>query len=182
MNVRLAPVCAIFFITLAIGAAPVSASLIWEFGYTDEVNGFSGTGSFTLGATSSTNISDVLAFSYSGTCAGLQCDFDLSSLEAAVWEIDSNWNFTSFTIAAASFRPDPFEVFQLAIFGDRMQSSCRTINRPVCNGLSFDGSGQLFYGAGAFLSPVHEAVPVPAAAWLFGSALLGLAAVKRRKA
>jgi hypothetical protein len=27
-----------------------------------------------------------------------------------------------------------------------------------------------------------SAVPVPAAAWLFGSALLGLGAVKRRKA
>jgi hypothetical protein len=38
------------------------------------------------------------------------------------------------------------------------------------------------FQSGGSISPVLSEVPVPAAAWLFGSALLGLAGIKRKRA
>jgi hypothetical protein len=58
---------------------------------------------------------------------------------------------------------------------------------PIALTFNADGTGSVFADAGALgtasgpLDWTITAVPVPAAAWLFGSALLGLAGIKRRK-
>jgi hypothetical protein len=59
------------------------------------------------------------------------------------------------------------------------------VNIPISLDFAGDGTGTLLADAGALGTSTGvfdvAAIPVPAAAWLFGSALLGLAGIKRRK-
>ena len=60
----------------------------------------------------------------------------------------------------------------------------RTVNLSGVNFISLTGQGGLTQATLAGLNDVSAVseVPVPAAAWLFGSALLGLAGAKRKRA
>jgi hypothetical protein len=176
MDIRLCPIAAIFLLTFAIGAAPVRASLMWEFGYVGEVDGFAGTGFIEFATSSSVSTSDVASFSYSGTCAGHDCDFGLSDLRIAVWTIDDNWEMVELNVLAFARSLPDFGLEMSHIF---FQTTCFS-DGTACNGSGFDDRVSLYESEDAYLSPVH--VPTPATLTLFGVGLMGFGISRRKRA
>ena len=77
---------------------------------------------------------------------------------------------------------------KLAVFGTGATSGLRVFavydfdNETFLAFTSDAAGGSTQVGNGTFVNPGSAVVPVPAAAWLFGSGLLGLVGVARRKA
>jgi hypothetical protein len=88
-----------------------------------------------------------------------------------------------------------FTVFgQNVLAGDIFQSSYNSFSQSCSNGITYAGAGRRFLNEACVgpitltvtdpitVGPGGPVVPVPAAGWLLGSGLLGLAGVARRRA
>jgi len=100
-----------------------------------------------------------------------------------VWVQDFNYDFTltegQIAVALSFDWSTNYDIPVLAIF------SC---DAGVCSGQAlpmaagpFPGNEPLWTGTGSITQGAPAAVPVPAAVWLFGSGLVGLAGIARRR-
>ena len=104
----------------------------------------------------------------------IEKDFEVSGLP-------TTFSITRTVVEGAKFRVDAFIRSSSQLYSGGFDpsrnmladlSNTGVLSLDVPEGVTFTSE------SGSFLT----AVPIPAAAWLFGSALLGLVAVKRRKA
>ena len=140
------------------GTLTAGQVLLGGFCFTDDASGLPPT-SGTCGALSAVPILTTGSTTYDGTIAPPGSTFE---------QVGTTFDGTVGDLNILTFSP--------------------TFNAYIPITLSFDGTGTggVFADAGALGTAFGEftvvgEVPVPAAAWLFGSALLGLAGIKRRK-
>ncbi len=127
--------------------------------------GFSDTWNFLLTdpATAGTSATNVYL-----TIAG--ADYNrITNFAGTLSDGSSTWSLTP-TVSAIDLPPANTGIVQLLAFGG-------TLN-PGAYSLTFSGNAQgaASYGGNIVVAPV----PLPAAAWLFGSALMGMVAIGRR--
>ena len=91
----------VVLIAAGLFTASANASLIWEFGFEGDVDGYSGAGTFELGGVSS-DTSDLLQFSFSGIWGDIECELGLEHVETLErrWNLNSEWQFTDIFIGA----------------------------------------------------------------------------------
>lgn len=168
------PVAIVFMGIAVVGLAPRSAnaSLMWEFGFSDRVNDFEGTGSFTLGGP--TDADGLAAFEFSGVCGqnasniDNPCSFGLADLGNTEWILNDDWTFETLNIEASINSG----MFVLDLELNDLLLDCFESGGDSCNGSSFDFRESAF-GDGAFLTPIHD-VPEPSTVALFALGLLAL--------
>ena len=161
---------------------PARATLMWEFGFNGRLNNFEGTGSFTLGG--STTADGLVAFEFSGVCGTAQvgddniCDFDINDVIASSWTLSGDWTFDDLMMRARSsvMSSTGSWFFDLSFERSFVRLTCRDVNVREDRNLFryFDVRGDSI-GGGAFLRPIHI-VSEPPTRWLFSLGLLALAA------
>lgn len=109
---------------------------------------------------------------FSGTTSVALLDFDFSPLNPN----PLLWNLGSFTLSLTSMTVDAQSATQLLLTGTGTLAGAGFDPTPAT--LSWTGNGP---GSMYSWSATVSAVPVPAAVWLFGSGLLGLIGMARRK-
>ncbi|MGB5259579.1 MAG: VPLPA-CTERM sorting domain-containing protein [Gammaproteobacteria bacterium] len=134
---------------------------------------------FQTQTTSTSNIDDVWRFAYDAKIGNLEAD---SSAFAYVQLLDSAGNDKAFVTNDSTNLPDTWGRYFLdldlsqygAVSGD-------TVNFGfVATSTDYNGSA-VFYDNLEFFQAEVEVIPVPAAVWLFGSGLVGLVGVARRR-
>lgn len=118
--------------------------------------------------------------SFTGTL--LSGDYKFSYIAARNNGTNTGWTLTN----NVSFASNTFDTRNISITtdGDSLAFTGELWWSPNTSAFLFGGDGSNSAGmAGTFslISPVPAAVPLPAAAWLFGSGLFGVLASRRRK-
>lgn len=161
-----------------------------------DINHDAGTGSFTAAATSG----DLFSFSADGSSSTEHFDWTYSldasldttgALNSGSLAIQDGSNNTQLTgnLSAFGYLNDPegnsdvFE-FQFDVTGGALDNDFGTLGGIIIvtkNDSNFDGNFGSSFSATSQSSDTFAVVPVPAAVWLFGSGLLGLVTMARRR-
>ena len=184
-------------LTLSIGANAAALPFTYDFGFIGSEDGFSGSGSFAVstGENLVAGTAGLEAFEFTGLCAGYDCSFDLADVTTAG---NANWSVNETTgdisglairaygdLSEGSAGTRLFIDYESLEWGEIYLECWDQINpeSELCNGDNHDYRAELYPGAETYITLRQDApvVPIPAAAWLLGSALLGLGAIKRRK-
>ncbi|MDA0261847.1 MAG: hypothetical protein O3A21_06605 [Proteobacteria bacterium] len=167
----------------AVGLTPTSAhaALMWEFGFIDRIDNFEGTGSFTLGGPNTAD--GLVAFEFTGVCGqgrldsgevfDNDCTFGLADVAEFSWSLTDDWTFDEITFAAGRGFGLLFSG-SITATSDALQLVCIGFTAQ-CNGLNFLSRGQSFETGGAFLTPIHAAIPLPPTLVLYVLGLLAWA-------
>lgn len=105
--------------------------------------------------------------------------------------VGNTYSFTNGTLTAGSYVTATFDSLTLSGSGQFSASLTYTDGTLVTSGASGSFDGSLFnptstdfsgdFTANPVIATVSPVVPIPAAMWLFGSGLLGLVGIARRK-
>jgi hypothetical protein len=148
-------------------AATVSYTL--ENVWLDDTQQMTGTFSWTYTAGDFENgeglFSEIYVPRYGTDLSGLVITTDTSSIEVSLLDNLDSRNIGLSLKLIEPFTPTTGSLLDLTVTESKWED--------------FDGGKHPFISGS--ITPVVSSVPVPAAAWLFGSALLGLAGVARRK-
>lgn|GEM_PF-3566870 len=175
-----------FFLLIYWSGGVSALPLTYDFGFNGSVNGFSGTGFFTVSTLLGPPGLD--AFSFAGTCDGVLCAFGLNDVSAIFgWNVQTSGVVSTLLIDAESFTFVSAITLQtgLRLTSQSLEVSCSKYgsveNQPYC----WDGAEGLnrtesFVGRGAYLTLREEppvdppTVPVPSPLYLIGVGLAGL--------
>lgn len=182
-------------LALSVGANAAALPFTYDFGFIGSEDGFSGTGSFTVSTSEnlSTGIDGLETFEFTGLCAGYDCSFDLADVTTTGY---ANWSVNETTGEISQLFIGAYGYLSEASAESRLYLGTGDIHEiylgcwaksdsssESCNGDWFDYRAETYPGIETYvtLRPDAPVVPIPAAAWLFGSALVGLGVVKRKK-
>jgi PEP-CTERM motif len=176
----------LFVISVSGGAQYSQASLMWNFGFDFNVDGFEGNGSFTLGGP--TKADGLLAFSYAGKCGGVDCSFGLSDvdlsddpIDGTWWNLDTTtWEFIDLHISAYTGYDVDINIGRWILVEEDSLYSERA-SFTVDDGYRLQSVRGFYEGTSddyAFLNPV----PTPATLALFGLGLAALGMTRRKRA
>ena len=166
--------------------ALASAAVIWDFTVGLPGDDLRGTGHIELASLSGSGSADVVSFDWSGSTYGVSWTANETNINTVSWIVDSTGQgFDSFQLQTYNVHADSFLNLWLTI----SYSPSNNVANSQCwdtlytaQGYRCDGYSQNRASShGITSSSLTLATPLPAAAWLFGSGLLGLVGLVQRK-
>lgn len=155
------------------------AAYVWDFTVGQAGDELTGTGHIELLTASGDSAVDVISFDWNLSTYGFQSSVNETHISNISWIVDDtgtsvdylNLNFSNVPTSNLNIR-----LLSLHLNATRAVSKCRDILGTRCGGYDvFIASSAVSW------TPLPQAVPVPAAAWLFGSGLVGLVSFARRR-
>ena len=177
---------ALGFLAGCLFPALASASVIWDFTVGLPGDDFRGTGHIELASLSGSGSADVISFGWSGSTYGVSWTANETNINTVSWNVDSTGRgFDSFRLQTYNVHAASFLNLWLTI----SYSPSNNVAYSQCWDTLYTAQGYRCDGYSDNIAPSHGITsssltlptPVPAAAWLFGSGLLGLVGLAQRK-
>lgn len=179
-------ITALAFLAGCLLPVPASASVIWDFTVGLPGDDLRGTGHIELASLSGSSSADIISFGWSGSTYGVSWSANKTNINTVSWTVDSTGQgFDSFQLQTYNVHADSFLNLWLTISyspsNNVANSQCwdtlYTVQGYRCDGYSQNRASS----HGITSSSLTLPTPLPAAAWLFGTGLLGLVGLAQRK-
>ncbi|MEH6652241.1 MAG: PEP-CTERM sorting domain-containing protein [Motiliproteus sp.] len=176
MNKILSALFLVIIMSVSAGAAAIPFT--YDFGFDGSVDGFSGSGTFTVSTLTGGSLTD---FSYSGFASSHAVSYNLSHVSSSNWAVDAAGTIVTLDILAGDHLFGSLGDGESSLFvgTSSLYAECKDYDIDRCNG--FDDIRDVLLSGPNSGGAVTLRVPAPATFALLGIGLAGLGLSRRKR-